>query len=173
MVLYSNIAFKHTHTHLTALFLRLPRCAGTRKAKPIWILLKQKTVTSSVISWATCKSAPCSRQTNTPAPHHSVFYRPNALPAIQPTASKHWRQMLHLNMLNKLECSHHLATMAVYCNIWLRNLSFLDFHSKLYHFRCTMLDLVWMLPVYSVFALWWHHTLPYKVATCGAITMPL
>ena len=25
----------------------------------------------------------------TPAPHHSVFYRPDALPAAQPTASKH------------------------------------------------------------------------------------
>ena len=38
-----------------------------------------------------CKSAPCSRQITTPAPHHSVFYRPDALPAAQPTASKHWR----------------------------------------------------------------------------------
>ena len=27
--------------------------------------------------------------TTTPAPHHSVFYRPDALPAAQPTASKH------------------------------------------------------------------------------------
>jgi len=26
---------------------------------------------------------------NLPAPHHSVFYRPDALPAAQPTASKH------------------------------------------------------------------------------------
>jgi len=26
---------------------------------------------------------------NTPAPHHPVFYRPDALPATQPTASKH------------------------------------------------------------------------------------
>ena len=25
------------------------------------------------ISWAICKSAPCSRQITTPAPHHSVF----------------------------------------------------------------------------------------------------
>ena len=44
------------------------------------------------ISWAICKSAPRSRQITTPAPHHSVFYRPDALPAAQPTASKHWRQ---------------------------------------------------------------------------------
>jgi len=29
-------------------------------------------------------------QTDTmPAPHHSVFYRPDALPAAQPTVSKH------------------------------------------------------------------------------------
>ena len=45
----------HTHTRLTALFLGLPRWAGTRKVKPIWILLKQETV--SGISWAICKSA--------------------------------------------------------------------------------------------------------------------
>jgi len=33
-----------------------------------------------------------SLQTKTmPAPHHSVFYRPGALPASKPTASKHWR----------------------------------------------------------------------------------
>ena len=29
------------------------------------------------------------RQITTPVPHHSVFYRPHALPAAQPTASKH------------------------------------------------------------------------------------
>ena len=40
-----------------------------------------------------CKSAPRSRQITMPAPHHSVFYRPDALPAAQPTASKHWRHM--------------------------------------------------------------------------------
>jgi len=28
-----------------------------------------------------------------PAPHHSVFYRPDALPAAQPTASKHRRHL--------------------------------------------------------------------------------
>ena len=30
-----------------------------------------------------------SLQTTTPAPHHSVFYTPNALPVAQPKASKH------------------------------------------------------------------------------------
>ena len=32
---------------------------------------------------------PHSRQITTPVPHHSVFYRPDALAAAQPTASKH------------------------------------------------------------------------------------
>ena len=103
----------HTHTRLMALYLGLPRwslwshgnmalykfCivlwAGTRKVKPIWILLKQETVSGSGISWAICKSAPRSRQITMPAPHHSVFYRPDALPATQPTASKHWKQSKH------------------------------------------------------------------------------
>ena len=81
----------HTHTRLTALFPGLPRWAGARKVKPIWILLKQETVSGSGISWAICKSAPRTRQLTVPAPHHhTVFYRPDALPAAQPTASKHW-----------------------------------------------------------------------------------
>jgi len=82
----------HTHTGLTALFPGLPRWAGTRKVKPIRILLEQETMSGSGISWAICKSAPCSRQITTPAPHHSGFYRPDALPAAQPTVSKHCQQ---------------------------------------------------------------------------------
>ena len=37
----------YTHTRLTALFPGLPRWVGTRKSKPIWILLKQETVSGS------------------------------------------------------------------------------------------------------------------------------
>jgi len=79
----------HTHTRLTALCPALPGRAGTRKVKPIWILLKQETVSGNGISWAICKSAPRCRQITMPAPHHSGFYRPDALPAAQPTVSKH------------------------------------------------------------------------------------
>jgi len=39
------------------------------------------------ISRATCKSASRSKQITMPAPHRSVFYRPDALSAAQPTAS--------------------------------------------------------------------------------------
>ena len=88
----------HDHTlhynHLTASFPGQPGWAGTRKEKPIWILLEQETVSCSGISWAICKPAPRPRQITTPVPHHSVFYRPDALPAAQPTASKHWRNSL-------------------------------------------------------------------------------
>ena len=50
-------------------------------------------MSGSGISWAICKSAPRSIQITMPAPHQSPlsFYRPDALPAAQPTASKHWR----------------------------------------------------------------------------------
>jgi len=41
----------NTHTRLTALCLGLPKWVGTRKVKPIWILLKQETVSGSGISW--------------------------------------------------------------------------------------------------------------------------
>ena len=54
------------YTRLTALCPGLPRWAGTRKVKPIWILLKQETVSGSGISWAVCKCAPRSRQKTMP-----------------------------------------------------------------------------------------------------------
>ena len=48
--------------------------------------------TASGISCAICKSEPHPREITTPASNHSVFYKLDALPATQPTASKHWRQ---------------------------------------------------------------------------------
>ena len=74
------ITHTHTHTCLTALFPGLPRWAGTRKVKPIWILLKQETV---------CKFAPRSRQITTPAPHHSFFT--GWMPRDQPNSRFHGR----------------------------------------------------------------------------------
>jgi len=85
-----------------ALFPGLPGWAGTRKVKPIWIWLNQETVSGSGISWAMCKSAPHSRQITTPAPHHSVFYRPDALPAAEPTASKHITPSLSVILVSQI-----------------------------------------------------------------------
>jgi len=64
----------HIHTRLTALFPGPPTWAGTRNVKPIWILLKQETVSGSGISWAVCESATGSRQITMPTPHHSSFF---------------------------------------------------------------------------------------------------
>ena len=73
----------NTNTCLTALFPGLPRWAGTRKIKPIRILLKQMRVSGSGINWAICKSANCSRQTTL---HHSVFLQAGC-PSCRPTNS--------------------------------------------------------------------------------------
>ena len=115
----------HTHTRLTALFLGLPVWAGTEKVKPIWILLKQETVSGSGISWAICKSAPRSRQITMPAPHHWVFYRPDALPAAQPTASKHWmpkdsnRQLIDNTLEKPVNCGILCLDLPLNWGMWL------------------------------------------------------
>ena len=57
-----------------------------QEVKPIWILLKQETVSGSGISRAICKSAPCSRQITMPAPHPSVFLQAGC-PSCHPTNS--------------------------------------------------------------------------------------
>ena len=90
---FSFILFKNQYTtllhytRLTALFPGLPRWATTRKVKPIWILLKQETVSGSGISWSICKSAPHTRQITTPAPHHSVFFT-GRMPFLSPNQQR-------------------------------------------------------------------------------------
>ena len=74
-----------THARLTALF----RDYHYQKGKTNLDFTEARDVSGSGISWAIHKSAPHPRQITTPAPHLSVFYRPDALPAAQPTASKH------------------------------------------------------------------------------------
>ena len=84
---YQLIFYSITHTHpFNSSVWDYPGWAGTRKVKPIWILLKQETVSGIGISWAICKSAPRSRQTTTPAPHRSVFLQAGC-PSCHPTNS--------------------------------------------------------------------------------------
>jgi len=95
----------HTHTtiyYFTALLDFVRDYQGdqqhkgkTRKAKPIWFTWAR--VSGSGISWAKCKPAPwhrAGRHITMPASLHWVFYRPNVLPATQPTVSKHWRHSI-------------------------------------------------------------------------------
>ena len=71
-------------------------------------------MSGSGISWAICKPASCSRQTTTPVPHHSVFYRPDALPAAQPTASKHYTLAVN-TALPAFDAERRAAAMC-YCS---------------------------------------------------------
>jgi len=86
----------NTHTPFNGLFPGLPGRAGTRKVKPIWILVKQEAVSGSGISWAVCKSAPHSRLITMPAPHHSSSLQagcPSCLPTNSVKALKaEWSQ---------------------------------------------------------------------------------
>ena len=86
-----NTPMTHTHTHpFNGPFSRTTRVSRYQKGKTNLILLKQETVSGSGISWAICKFAPSSRQVTMPAPHHSGFYRPDALPATQSTVG--WQE---------------------------------------------------------------------------------
>ena len=64
------------HT-FSVICLGLPRWAGIRKVKPIWILLKQETVSGSGSGWAICKSAPRSRQITMPASTCLLYTSPS------------------------------------------------------------------------------------------------
>ena len=97
-----KLDLRHTHT-FNGPFAGTTRVSQYQKGKTnldIWILLKQERVSGSSISWAIYKSAPHSRQITVPAP--LSFYRPDAIPAAQPTVSKHWRPLLKL----ELDCSY-------------------------------------------------------------------
>jgi len=94
---YRHTIKTYTHTRLTALCLGLFRWASTRKVKPIWILLKQETVSGCGISWAICKSTHSSVQITTPAPHQSVFLQAGC-PSRHPTNSVKALKELHKNI---------------------------------------------------------------------------
>jgi len=78
--------YTHTHT-FNGPFSRTTRMSQYQKGKTN--LGFTEAVSGSGISWAICKSASRSRQITVPEPTLKFFYRPDALPAAQPTASKH------------------------------------------------------------------------------------
>ena len=156
----------HTHTHLTALCPGLPRWAGTRKVKPIWILLEQEILSGGGISWAICKSAPRSRKITTPTPHCLVFYRPDALPATQPTASEHWRQHVFVRDCYKFTTesnSERILKIGQYLvKLWARVRCLVFFDS-----RCTF-----YLFSSSCFACW-HCALYHHLMSLSALILKL
>ena len=96
---YVVLLTAHTHPFKGPLS-GLPGWAGTRKVKPIWILLKQETVSGSGISWAICKSEPRSMQITTPAQHCSVFI--GRMPFLPPNQQCQSTSTVLLTALTKL-----------------------------------------------------------------------
>ena len=79
----------HTHTHpYNGPFSGTTQVSRYQKGKTNldFTEARQETVSGSGISWAICKSAPCSRQITTPAPHRSVFLQAGC-PSCRPTNS--------------------------------------------------------------------------------------
>jgi len=93
----------HVHTYTdtdnhfsTASFPGQPDHAGTRKVKPVWILIRQEMMGFGNMAVASAgpyakNSALCSRHITTTLPHDSL-YRPGALHDTEPTVSKQRRQ---------------------------------------------------------------------------------
>jgi len=105
----TTVSLGVTHTHpFNGPFPGLPRWAGTRNVKPIWILLKQETVGGSGISWAICKSAPRSRQITTRTPHHSLFLQAGC-PSCRPTN----RVKALKELVNRKRSSQEWFTMGI------------------------------------------------------------
>ena len=82
----------HTHTHTHTCNSSFSKNTRYQKGKTNQGVTEARDSEWQWHRWVICKCAPHSRQITMPAPpHHSVFYRPDALPDAQPTASKHWR----------------------------------------------------------------------------------
>jgi len=75
-------------------------------------------VSGSGISWAICKSAPCSRQTTTPAPHHSFFtgQMPFLLPNQQRQSTEGRIQYIH-SCTKYTECQTNNSPIEYNCKI--------------------------------------------------------
>ena len=86
------------HNRFTALFPRPPGWAGARR-EPLDFMVqgKIKRQTHWPSGWAPLH--PDYAVPTSIIPH--VLYRPDALPAAQPTVSKHWRQILHDDYANE------------------------------------------------------------------------
>jgi len=92
----------HTqHNHFTTLFPGPPRWAGTRRE--LLDFMVQGKINRGIHT-----DHPAGRHfiwTNH-LHHPPVFYRPDALPAAQATASKHWRKALHIDTVSVFGCCH-------------------------------------------------------------------
>ena len=97
----------HVHARVSHRCVRVCVCACVRACVRACVCVHAQVSHHSVsgISWAICKSAPRSRQIPMPAPHHSVFYRPDALPAAQPIVLKYVMYVIFKYIMMHMTCS--------------------------------------------------------------------
>jgi len=76
--------------------------------------MKQETrdMSDSGINWAICKSAPCSRQITTPAPHHSSFLQAGC-PSCRPTNTVKALKATKKNYTHKEKCLLYMCLIDV------------------------------------------------------------
>jgi len=106
------------------------------------------------VRWATCKSAPWPTHITMPASQHSFFYRPDALPATQPTVSKYWRhstegtKLIEFNLLQilKLEASDTWSYFSLkhHYSLWVCNAHYVVILQKLLSIRWWRLATVYI-----------------------------
>jgi len=90
---FTNMKYHSHHNRFTALFLGPPGWAGARR-KLLDFMVQGKINKGRHTDHPAERHSIGTNQCVPPPPSH-IFYRPDALPAAQPTASKHWRQLAH------------------------------------------------------------------------------
>ena len=94
------------HNHFTALFLGPPGWAGARRELlDLWC--KGTEADTPTIRLGATPSGLTSAHLHHPP---NILYRPDALPAAQPTASKQWRQLVTIKRYTNLRILHFNST---------------------------------------------------------------
>ena len=125
-----KVSYKHTQP-FNGLFSRTTWVGRYQKDKPFWILLKQE---MTGCQWhqpnhmqIVCTSLQTDKHGSTLSFH--IFYRPDARPAAQPTASKHCRQTGDLIHVTRQLVSFNLIplvpSMLIYIHVSGEHLGFL------------------------------------------------
>jgi len=108
---YHTHTHTHTHTRLTALFPGLPGSAGTRKVKPIWILLKQETEWQwhQLGHMQVCTSL----QTDNHASNPPLSFLQAGCPSCRPTNSV--KAKMSVTSTNHIDCCYCMHFMLSLC----------------------------------------------------------
>ena len=146
-----------------------------QKSKPFWILLKQETIRWQWHQLDHMEIICTSLKTD----NHAItspfsFYKPDALPAAQPTAWKHWRHRFMRKIAIKPDCLHVFHTCqysAVLATATRRHCLNIKYHS-VYAYNSNNTrhsnDLIFQRWFHSLEFLWLIIQLVYNNSSCGS-----